>query len=280
MEIKEIREILEKHGFRYKKALGQNFITDTSLLKAIVKDARVTGEDTVVEIGAGAGTLTLALSEQAKRVIAFDIDKDLEAVLKETLAGRENVTLVFKDILKMTDGEISEIAGGPFKVVANLPYYITTPLIMRFIESGLPVVSITVTVQKEVAERLTARENTPEYGAVTLAVGLRGEAKITRNINRKLFFPTPNVDSAVINITIDDNKYGIKDPVLLKKLIRAGFAMRRKTLVNNLTAAFPVSADDARGVLNSLGYNEKIRGEALSIEDYIKIAEKLKEILH
>ncbi|MFA5450179.1 MAG: 16S rRNA (adenine(1518)-N(6)/adenine(1519)-N(6))-dimethyltransferase RsmA [Clostridia bacterium] len=271
----EIRETLVKYGFRYKKSLGQNFITDSALLKAIVKDAGIAKEDTVIEIGAGAGTLTREIAEAAGKVIAFEVDKDLKLVLQDVLSGAANVQTVFSDILKMSDSEVAAVAGGEFKVVANLPYYITTPIIMRFIESGLPIKSLTVMVQKEVAERLAAKESTPEYGAVTLAVRLRGDAKITRIVNRRLFYPQPNVDSAVIRIDIDDNRYAFQDKNTLLKLIKAGFAMRRKTLVNNISAAFSYSKEYARELLDSLGYDQNIRGEALSIEDYIKIADKI-----
>lgn len=272
----EVKEILRKYGFTFKKNLGQNFLTEGSLLRAIVKDAGVESEDIVVEIGTGAGTLTSAISEKAKHVYTFDVDTCLQPVLAETLAGKENVTINFLDVLKISDEKLKEIIGEqPFRVVANIPYYVTTPLIMRFLESDLNCKSLTVMVQKEVADRLIAEPDTENYGAITLAVELRGTARVTRNVARQLFHPAPKVDSAVVHIDIDDNKYEIKDKPFLQKLIRAGFQMRRKTLVNNIGASLGITKDRAKEVLVSLGYSESIRGEALSIEDYIKIAESL-----
>ncbi|MBR3685132.1 MAG: 16S rRNA (adenine(1518)-N(6)/adenine(1519)-N(6))-dimethyltransferase RsmA [Clostridia bacterium] len=274
----EVKEILKKHGFVFKKQLGQNFLTEGSLLRAIVKDAGVTENDTVVEIGTGAGTLTQAIAEKAKKVYTFDVDTALLPVLNETLAGRDNITLNFIDVLKCSDEKLKEIIGEePFKVVANIPYYVTTPLIMRFLESTLKVESLTVMVQKEVADRLVAEPDTENYGAITLAIEMRGVAKVTRPVSRMLFHPAPKVDSAVVHIAIDDNRFEIDDRDFLRKLIRAGFQMRRKTLVNNIGSSLGITKDRAKEVLVSLGYSESIRGEALSIEDYIKIAKALKE---
>ncbi len=273
----EVKEILKKHGFQFKKQLGQNFLTEGSLLRAIVKDAGVTENDIVVEIGTGAGTLTSAIAEKAKHVYTFDVDTALVPVLEETLAGKQNITLNFIDVLKCSDEKLKGIIGdNPFKVVANIPYYITTPLIMRFLESSLDVRSLTVMVQKEVADRLIAEPNTENYGAITLGVELRGVAKVTRPVSKLLFHPAPKVDSAVVHIEIDDSRFEIEDRDFLRKLIRAGFQMRRKTLVNNIGATMGITKERAREVLLSLGYSESIRGEALSIEDYIKIAKALK----
>jgi 16S rRNA (adenine1518-N6/adenine1519-N6)-dimethyltransferase len=272
----EFQEILRKYNFRYKKGLGQNFITDETLLRAIVRDAGVTSEDLVLEIGAGAGTLTRALAGQAKQVIAFEVDKELSGILNETLSGLSNIRLVFADVLTLSDEEITELTGGKsFRLVANLPYYITTPLVMRFIESGLPVASLTVMVQKEVADRFCALPNTEDYGAITLAIRLRGEPRITRKIGRQAFFPSPNVDSAVVRIDIKDDYSAQNNTGTIKKLIRAAFAMRRKTLVNNLHAAFSLSKEAAAALLTDIGYPSDVRGEVLSLEDYRKIAEEL-----
>lgn len=272
----EIKEILRKHGFQFKKQLGQNFLTEGSLLRAIVKDAGVTEEDIVVEIGTGAGTLTSALAEKAKHVYTFDVDTALIPVLEETLAGKDNITLNFLDVLKCNDEKLKGIIGDvPFKVVANIPYYITTPLIMRFLESDLKVKSLTVMVQKEVADRLIAEPDTENYGAITLGVKLRGEARVTRPVSKLLFHPAPKVDSAVVHVEIDDDRYEIDDKDFLRKLIRAGFQMRRKTFVNNVST-MGIGKDKAKEVLTSLGYSESVRGEALSLEDYIKIAKALK----
>lgn len=275
----EVKEILKKHGFVFKKNLGQNFLTEGSLLRAIVRDAGVNPTDIVVEIGTGAGTLTAVLANTAAKVYTFDVDEALKPVLKETLAGLNNVTVNFKDILKMSDEEVREIVGDrPFKVVANIPYYVTTPLIMRFLESALPVESLTLMVQKEVAERLVAVPDTERYGAITLAVELRGNAAVTRIVDRRLFHPVPKVDSAVVRIDIDRNKLVVKDAELLARLVRAGFQMRRKTLANNVEAVIGVPKETVKGILTELGYNSSIRGEAMSLSDYVRVADALSDL--
>ena len=174
----EIREVLAKNAFRFNKKFGQNFITDTNLLDAITADAGITADDTVLEIGPGAGTLTARLAASAGKVIAYEIDENLKPVLAETLEGLGNVEVVFKDVEKASDAEIAEKTGAKYKLVANLPYYITTPVIMRFLECGNRPESITVMVQKEVGDRLVAKAGSAEYGAITAAVALEGEAKI------------------------------------------------------------------------------------------------------
>ncbi|HPD02107.1 MAG TPA: 16S rRNA (adenine(1518)-N(6)/adenine(1519)-N(6))-dimethyltransferase RsmA [Eubacteriales bacterium] len=270
----ELSEILRRHQFRFKKALGQNFIADKNLLDAIAHDAGVEGGDTVLEIGAGAGTLTRALSKAAKRVVAFEIDRSLEPVLSETLAEYKNVEVVFEDVLKLSDGKLNGLAGGEFKVCANLPYYITSEVLMRFIESRLEVKSITVMVQKEVAERLTAKAGTPEYGALTLAAALYGDAQIMRIVPRKVFYPEPGVDSAVVRIT--KSQTGIENAAQVKKLIRAAFSMRRKTLLNNLAAA-GYQKDKAAAAIKAAGLAESVRGEALKLSDFIKLESALRK---
>lgn len=273
-----IRDILKDNNFRFNRQFGQNFITDTNLLEAMVSDAGIGGEDTVVEIGAGAGTLTVALAKSAKRVIAFEIDNNLRPVLAQTLEGYEDkVQVIFKDIMKVTDEELKEIVGGEYKVVANLPYYITTPIIMRFLESQNPPLTLSVMVQKEVAERLTAAPSSAEYGAITLAVDLMGDARITRIVKRDLFYPVPNVDSAVIRIDINTNKYGDYDIAEVKKLISAAFVMRRKTLVNNLVSGYNITREQAETALKNMGLDIRIRGECLSSTDYIRLATELNE---
>lgn len=266
----EILEILKKYSFVFKKSLGQNFLTDPQLLDAIARDAGVEETDTVVEIGAGAGTLTRALAARASKVVAFDIDEALVPVLRESLAGVENAEIVFRDVLKCSDEELLGIIGGRFKVVANIPYYITTPLVMRFAESSLPVDSVTVTIQEEVAERLVAEAGTPEYGAISATVALRGDARITRNIPRRMFRPVPNVDSAVVRIDFVRDKFGDTDVNKVADLVRAAFRMRRKTLFNNLVSA-GYAKDKARVAIERAGFATDIRGERLSAEDYVKL---------
>lgn len=272
MEMK-MKDLLQATSFRFNKALGQNFISDTNLLKGIVSDSGVTENDVVVEIGTGAGTLTRQIAGVAKKVYSFEVDKNLEPVHQLSLQGVDNVEVIFRDVLKMKDNELQEIIGtGEFKVVANLPYYITTPLIMRFLESDLPVTSLTIMVQEEVGLRLVAKPNTADYSAITLAVLLRGSATITRKVNRNMFYPAPNVDSAVVRIDIDRNKLLGENKPLIHKLVRSAFAMRRKTLVNNLNASFGISKQEATERLNRAGLDEKVRGEALSLDDYIRLS--------
>lgn len=268
METKNIKDIIRGVDFHFNKALGQNFITDGNLLDAIVADSGITSEDTVVEIGTGAGTLTHAIAKVAKKVYSFEVDRNLEPVLALSLQGVENVEVIFRDVLRMKDDELCEIVGGKFKVVANLPYYITTPLAMRFIESNLDVESITIMVQKEVADRFVAKANTADYSAVTLAIEMAGSAKITRNVSRNMFFPSPNVDSAVVRIDVDRHKLDGENAQFLHKLVRASFAMRRKTLANNLSVAFGISKQVATDLIVSVGFAPLVRGEALSLEDY------------
>lgn len=266
----EILDILKKYSFVFKKSLGQNFLTDAQLLDAIARDAGVEKTDTVVEIGAGAGTLTRALAARAARVVAFDVDEALVPVLRESLAGVENAEVVFRDVLKCSDEELVAIIGGKFKVVANIPYYITTPLVMRFAESALPVDSVTVTVQKEVAERLVAGAGTPEYGAISAAVALRGNARITREVPRRMFRPVPNVDSAVVRIDFVRDKFGDTDVGAVSELVRQCFRMRRKTLYNNLIAA-GYGKEKARLAIERAGFSADVRGERLSAADYVKL---------
>jgi len=268
----DLNTILRSTNFRFKKGLGQNFISDTNLLSSIVNDAGVKQGDVVIEIGSGAGSLTKVLADKAGKVYSFEIDSELVPVLEQTLKGYENVKIIFKDILKMTDQEIKSIISSDFKVVANLPYYITTNLIMRFIESELPCSSITIMVQKEVAERLTALHDTPAYGAITLAIRLWGDAKILRSVNKEMFFPVPKVDSAVVHIERNTQFSNLKDKKKVAKLIKTAFHMRRKTFANNLIANFSLSKEVAKAILIDNGYSEKTRGEALSIEDLIKIS--------
>lgn len=269
-----LKDIIRGTNFHFNKALGQNFISDTNLLDAIVADSGVTGDDTVVEIGTGGGTLTRAIAKVAKKVFSFEVDRNLEPVLALSLKGLDNVEVIFRDVLRMKDAQLEEIVGGEFKVIANLPYYITTPLVMRFLESDLHVKSLTVMVQKEVADRITASPNTPDYSAITLAVQMVGGAKITRSVSRKLFYPEPNVDSAVVRIDVDRDKLAGEDAHLIHKLCRSAFLMRRKTLANNLSQAFGISKAEATDKIVAAGFDAMVRGEALSLDDYISLSHR------
>ena len=272
MEMK-MKDVLQATSFRFNKALGQNFISDTNLLKGIVTDSGITPDDVVVEIGTGAGTLTRQIASVAKQVYSFEVDQNLIPVHELSLSGIDNLQVIFRDVLKMKDDEFKSIVGeGEFKVVANLPYYITTPLIMRFLESDLNVTSLTIMVQEEVGRRLVAKPNTADYSAITLAVLLRGEGTITRKVGRNMFYPAPNVDSAVVRIDVDKDKLTGENKALIHKLVRSAFLMRRKTLVNNLNASFGLSKAEAAEKLIAAGLDERVRGEALSLEDYVNLS--------
>lgn len=272
MEKPDVRDLIRAEGFRFDKSLGQNFVFDGNLLGAIAADAGVCKDDTVVEIGTGAGTLTAALAERAGRVVSFEVDERLRDILSLSLQGRNNVEVVFRDVLRMKDCEIETLTGGPFRVVANLPYCVTSPMIMRFVESALPVTGITVMVQKEVADRLCAAPATPDYAAITLAVRIFGDARVTRTVSRKMFMPPPNVDSAVVRIDRAEDRLAGENVPFVKKLVRAGFAMRRKTLVNNLCSALSLPREKAEAAVVAAGFSPMVRGETLSLEDYVALA--------
>lgn len=272
MEKPDVRDLIRAEGFRFDKSLGQNFVFDGNLLGAIAADACVCKDDTVVEIGTGAGTLTAALAERAGRVVSFEVDERLRDILSLSLQGRDNVEVVFRDVLRMKDCEIETLTGGPFRVVANLPYCVTSPMIMRFVESALPVTGITVMVQKEVADRLCAAPATPDYAAITLAVRIFGDARVTRTVSRKMFMPPPNVDSAVVRIDRAEDRLAGENVPFVKKLVRAGFAMRRKTLVNNLCSALSLPREKAEAAVVAAGFSPMVRGETLSLEDYVALA--------
>ena len=270
----ELREILQKHGFQMKKQFGQNFLSDGNLLDSIVSASGVSGETTVVEIGCGAGTLTRAIAKQAKKVYAFDIDVKLQPVLAETLAGLENVEVIFRDFSKI-DLKAFEAEIGNYVVVANLPYYITTPLVTKLLEESERVQGISVMVQEEVAERFCAKENTPEYGAITAAIALKGSAKIVKRVSRNMFYPRPNVDSAVVKITFDRGRIAVKSETAYRQAVKCAFLNRRKTLENNLVNSFSLSREQAKGVLAKAGIDEKARGETLSPVRFALLADVL-----
>ncbi len=265
-----ISELINKHSFRFSKKFGQNFIGDDNLLAAIVSDAGVEEGDTVIEIGAGAGTLTRKIAEKAKKVISFEIDETLRPVLEDSLDGVENAEIVFADVMNYSAGEIDEIAGGKFRLVANLPYYITTPILFRMFECK-NMISATVMVQKEVAERICAKEGTPEYGSLSVAIQTKSKPTVTRIVKRTCFTPPPNVDSAIVRMDVTPRS-DIKSPETLEKLTRAAFAMRRKTLVNNLTSSMNFTRAQAESLLSECGIPAMARGEAVSVEDFIRLS--------
>lgn len=261
--MEEIKSILIRNGFSFKKQLGQNFITDAGLLRSIVEGAKIDENSTVVEIGCGAGTLTRELSACARQVYAYEIDRALQPVLAETLSGCENVTVIFRDFLKADMAALEEEIP-PYTVVANLPYYITTPLVMRLVEESKKAKSLVIMVQEEVARRFCAKEGTADYGAVTAGIALRGEAKIIMRVPRDMFYPRPNVDSAVVKIDFVENRIPVKDKAMYRQTVRCAFLNRRKTLENNLMSGFKLSRESAAELLRAADIDEKARGETLS----------------
>ena len=218
--------------------------------------------------------LTRAIAEKAKKVYSFEVDRALKPVLDETLSGLDNVEVIFKDVLKMKDKELIEIVGEKFKVVANIPYYITTALVMRFLEESVHPSAITVMVQKEVADRFVAKPATEDYGAITMAISLYGDAKIVGQVDKSMFYPVPKVDSSIVRIDVYD-KYAGVDKKNVNKAIKCAFMMRRKTLLNNLTAVYPVQKDEAAKILESLNIDLKARGETLTLDQIIEISDLL-----
>lgn len=273
-------EVLQKHNFHIQKKFGQNFLIDPNILTRIVEAAEISKEDCVLEIGPGIGTMTQYLAEQAGRVVAVEIDKSLLPILEETLAGYDNVTLINADILKVDINRIieEENQGRPVKVVANLPYYITTPIIMGLFESHVPLQSVTVMVQKEVADRMQVGPGTKDYGALSLAVQYYAKPEIVANVPPNCFIPRPNVGSAVIRLTrYQEPPVQVENEARLFALIRAAFNQRRKTLVNGLSNApgLGVTKEQAAEALEHLGLSPTIRGEALTLEQFACLAGEL-----
>ena len=273
-----LKKLLSESGVTLKKAYGQNFLTDITLLDKIAEIPGAKKTDGVLEIGCGAGALTAALSVKAGKVVGYEIDERLKPVLSRALSGADNVTLVFKDIMKESMESVERRMGGEYFLCANLPYYITTPIIMRFLEEAVFLRSMTVMVQQEVAERLAAKPATPEYGAITVGVNLRGSAKIMLNVPKEKFTPVPKVDSAVVKIEIEKNKFAGADLKEVRNVVRAGFSSRRKTLENNIINIFKLPREKAAAAIAAAGLKKGCRGETLSAEDYVKLTEAIKNV--
>jgi len=268
---KSLKYLLTKHNLSLKKAYGQNFLTDTNLLDEIVIKAGVTKADTVLEIGCGAGTLTTALCNRAKKVIGYEIDNRLHPVLSEVLSDYNNVEIIFNDIMKEKLDDIENKLGDNYILVANLPYYITTPIVMKFIENSTKIKSMVIMVQEEVAYRFSAKAGTSDYGAITVAINLRGNAEVVLRVPREMFSPAPNVDSAVVKINIDYNKFSNIDMNSVRSVVRCGFSSRRKMLVNNLMNSFKISRCDAENYLEQAGISLTVRGENLDVNEYVNL---------
>lgn len=270
--------VIAGSGFTFKKKFGQNFISDSALLAGIVDGAGVDKDTTVIEIGCGAGTLTRALAEKAKFVYGYEIDTSLKPVLAKSLAGVDNAEIIFKDFTRVRIDELEKTLP-PYKVVANLPYYITTPLIMQLVENSEKCLSLTVMVQEEVALRLCAEPGTPDYGAITANVALRGECRLIQRVGREKFTPSPNVDSAVVRIDLCPCRLQVDDVTTYKKVVRAAFSSRRKTLENNLINGFSLPRAEARELIASCKFAENVRGETLSPGQFAQLANAVKKII-
>lgn len=271
------KEIIDKYGFAFQKRFGQNFLIDGNVVEKIVREAGVTKEDFVLEIGPGIGTMTQILCESAREVAAVEIDGNLILILKETLADYNNVTVINEDILKVDINALAteKNGGKPIKVVANLPYYITTPIIMGLFESHVPIDSITIMVQKEVADRMQVGPGTKDYGALSLAVQYYAKPEIVLNVPPTCFMPRPNVGSAVIRLTRHDkNPVDVEDAEYMFKLIRASFNQRRKTLANGLnnSSELQLSKERIEAAIRELGVDRNIRGEALTLEQFAALS--------
>ncbi|MCR4584620.1 MAG: 16S rRNA (adenine(1518)-N(6)/adenine(1519)-N(6))-dimethyltransferase RsmA [Lachnospiraceae bacterium] len=273
-------ELIRKYDFTFRKKFGQNFLTDPSIVEKIVDASGAGPDDTVLEIGPGAGAMTVELAKRAKKVVAVEIDSALEPILRETLSDYDNTTVIFSDVMKLTDEELLAAIGEGAVVVANLPYYITTPIIMRLLEGQLKLKSITVMVQKEVADRMQAQAGTKEYGALSPAVQYRAEPVRVMTVGPECFIPRPAVDSSVIRLDLYDRpKVEVKDEKLMFALIRAAFNQRRKTLPNAITGSSELSftREQISAALNKMGLDERIRGEVLDIEQYARLADTLSD---
>jgi len=278
------RAILERHGFTFKKSFGQNFLTDTNILQKIVDTAEIDKKVNVIEIGPGIGALTEFLAESAAEVMAFEIDDRLVPILADTLRDFDNVTVVNQDILKVDLAQyIAEFKNPdlPIKVVANLPYYITTPILMHLIESGIPFSEFVVMMQREVADRISAQPNTKAYGSLSIAVQYYMTAKVAFIVPRTVFVPAPNVDSAILKmVRRDQPAVEVQDEKFFFKVSKASFVHRRKTLWNNLTSHFGKSEETKAKLTAALEQAElspSVRGEALTLADFARLADALKE---
>ena len=274
--------VLQKYHFNFQKKFGQNFLIDTHVLERIIEAAGITKDDFVLEIGPGIGTMTQYLCENAREVTAVEIDQNLIPILADTLSAYDNVTVINEDILKLDIVKLAEEknAGKPIKVVANLPYYITTPIIMGLFESGVPIDNITVMVQKEVADRMKEGPGSKDYGALSLAVQYYAKPEIVANVPPNCFIPRPNVGSAVIRLTRHtDPPVTVRDEKLMFKLIRASFNQRRKTLQNGLNNApeLPFSKEKVAAAIARMGLPASVRGEALTLSQFAELSDILGE---
>ena len=275
---KATKQVVEKHGFKFSKSLGQNFLIDDNVIDRILAGARLSEGDKIRELGQVRGTLTREMGKVADKVVAIEIDKTLIPILQETLSDLENVEVVNQDILKVNVEELvqEKLSGGPVKLVANLPYYITTPIVMKFLEENIPVTDIVVMVQKEVADRMNAGPGTKDYGALSVAVQYYCETEIVAKAPRHMFIPQPNVDSTVIGLHVrPERKYQVDSEEIFFKTVKASFGQRRKTLLNALGGLGFLTKDEIKEVLAEANIDEKRRGETLTIEEFANLSNKV-----
>lgn len=279
---KVMTDILKKYKFRFSKSLGQNFLIDGNVLDQICDGISLGKDDEVIEIGPGIGTLTRELAERAKSVVAIELDKKLLPILDDTLSDYDNVKIINEDVLKIDLNKLIEenFENKKVKLAANLPYYITTPIIMSLLESKVNLKSIIVMVQKEVAERMTSAPGKKAYGSLSIAVGYYSKAEIVTIVPKNAFIPKPNVDSAVIKLDIYDKpKVKVKDEELFFKVTKGAFRLRRKTLLNSLSSSdVGISKEDIKNILNKLDIKENIRGEKLTIEEFALLADNIYDL--
>ena len=278
---KATKEVVQKHNFKFSKSLGQNFLIDTNVIDRILEGARVQEGDYVIEVGPGIGTLTKEMGRTAEKVVAIEIDKTLIPILEETLADFPNIEVINQDILKVDVQELvkEKLNGGPVKLIANLPYYITTPIVMKFLEEDIPVTDIVVMVQKEVADRMNAKPNTKDYGALSVAVQYYCDTEIVAKAPRHMFMPQPNVDSTVIGLHVrEEKKYNVDNEDIFFKTVKASFGQRRKTLLNSLGGLGFLSKDQIKVALQEANIDEKRRGETLSIEEFASLSNAVNRI--
>lgn len=276
-------EVIQKYDFVFQKKFGQNFLIDPHVLDKIISAAEITKDDLVVEIGPGIGTMTQYLACAAREVVAIEIDKMLIPILQDTLSDYENVTVINEDVLKVDLKKLAEEKNGgrPVKVAANLPYYITTPIIMGLFENHVPVESITIMVQKEVADRMRMGPGTKDYGALSLAVQYYAEPYLVANVPQNCFMPRPKIGSAVIRLTTHEKPpVTVRDEKLMFRLIRASFNQRRKTLANGLNNSpeLHYSKEQVAAAIEKAGFSSSIRGEALTLEQFAKLADTLLDL--
>lgn len=281
------RSILEKYGFSFKKSLGQNFLIDTNILKKIVEFAEMTEETGAIEIGPGIGALTEQLARASKKVVAFEIDQRLLPILNDTLSPYSNVSIIHQDVLKANVKEVMEeefADTSDIMVVANLPYYVTTPIIMKLLEERLPIRGIVVMLQKEVADRISAKPGSKDYGSLSIAIQYYTVAETVMIVPKTVFVPQPNVDSAVIRLTVRETPaVAVKDEAFFFQVTKASFAQRRKTLLNNLTSQLPNGKERKEEILKALevsGIEPSRRGETLSLEEFGRLSDELYPYFH